>query len=87
MQMIWLEQLRKFFTPRYVLHLEREVELWRGQNMSLLLQLQEALKPKSPVAHIAKQFPKFTPAKTSWGAYLADEIAKQEKEEDGTHSS
>ena len=82
-----LDDIRRFFTPRYVLHLEREVELWRGQNMSLLLQLQEALKPKAPVAHVAKQFPKFTPAKTSWEAYLADEIAKQEKEEDGTHSS
>jgi hypothetical protein len=77
---VTLDDLRKFFTPRYVLHLEREVELWRGQNMSLLLQLQEALKP-TPVAHIKREFPKFTPKQTSWEAYLAEEIAKQEKEE------
>lgn len=80
-----LDDIRKFFTPRYVLHLEREIELWRGQNMSLVLQLQEALKP-APVAHIKREFPKIPPRQTSWEAYLADEISKQDKEDDGTHS-
>ena len=82
-----LDDIRKFFTPRYVLHLEREVELWRGQNTALLLQLQEALKPRVTAPAVKREFPKFAPAKTSWEAYLAEQIALQEKEEDGTHSS
>lgn len=77
-----LEDIRRFFTPRYVLHLEREVELWRGQNMSLLLQLQEALKPRVVPALPPRQFPVIPlPTKTSWEVHLAQEIKKQDQEE------
>jgi hypothetical protein len=78
--MTWLEAIRRFFTSRYVLHLEREVELWRGQNMSLLLQLQEALKP-TVQPQVKREFPKVAPMRTSWESYLAEEIRKQEQEE------
>lgn len=79
---------KDFFTPRYVLHLEREVEHLRGSNAMLLLELKNALVPPIPV--LSRRLPpKFVPPVTKWEAYLAEQIALQEKEDtaDGTHSS
>ena len=77
-----LENIRRFFTSRTILNLEREVEYLRGHNNQLLLELREVRSPKP-----AREFPKFTPVKTSWEKYLEEQIALQEKEEiDGTHS-
>jgi len=82
-----LDDLRKFFTPREVLQLQREVEYLRGHNNMLLLELREARSPKAAPA-VKREFPKFTPVKTSWEKYLEEQIALQEVEDvDGTHSS
>lgn len=80
-----LDNIKKFFTSAHVLHMEAEIAHLRGQNAMLLLELKNALAPQ-PTPHVKREFPKITPAKTSWETYLAAEIAKQEVE-DGTHSS
>lgn len=87
-----LTEIRKFFTSAHVLHMEAEIAQLRGQVAMLHLQLVEALKPAPPAPVAVRQpvFPKFTPAQTSWEAYLAEQIRLQEVEEepaDGTHSS
>jgi hypothetical protein len=81
-----LEAIKRFLTSAHVLHLERECEYLRGQNAMLHVQLMEALKP-TPAPQVKREFPKFVAPKTSWESYLAEQIALQEKEEDGTHSS
>lgn len=73
----WAELVRRFFTSRYVLHLENEVEHLRGQIDRLTMQLEMASKP--PARKV--EFPKFTPTRTSWESYLAEQIALQDKEE------
>lgn len=81
-----LDAIRKLFTSPYVLHMEREIEYLRGHNAQLLLELKTALIPPAPVS-VKRELPKYIPpVKTSWEAYLAEEIRKQEAE-DGTHSS
>ena len=79
-----LTEIRRFFTSGHVLHMEAEIAQLRGQVAMLHLQLMEALKP-TPAAPVApRQFPKFAPpVKTSWESYLAEQIALQEKEDDG----
>lgn len=82
-----LDAIKRFLTSAHVLHMETEIAQLRGQVAMLHLQLMEALRP-TPAPAVKREFPKFTPAQTSWEAYLAAEIAKQEVEEvDGTHSS
>lgn len=83
----FLSSIRKFLTSSHVLHMEAEIAYLRGQNSMLQLQLIESLKPKQSVITTPRQHIPFKPAVTSWDAYLAAEIAKQEQEEDGTHSS
>ena len=85
-----LTDIKRFFTSGHVLHMEAEIAQLRGQVAMLHLQLIEALKPPVlPAVHIKREFPKFIPQQTSWEAYLAAEIAKQDAEDtaaDGTHS-
>jgi hypothetical protein len=84
---VTLDDLKRLFTPRAILNLEREVEYLRGHNNMLLLQLREMSAPKLTAPTVKREFPKFTPARTSWESYLAEEIAKQEREDqDGAHS-
>lgn len=75
-----LEALRRFFTSSHVLHMEAEIAQLRGQNNMLHLQLMEALKPTPAAPAVKREFPKFTPARTSWESYLAEQIALQEVE-------
>lgn len=85
----FIVRLRAALTPFYIKHLEAEIELLRGQNARLQLKLEDSFAPKTAAPAAPRQFPKFTPAKTSWEAFLAEEIAKQEQEEsqDGTSGS
>jgi hypothetical protein len=78
---VTLDDLKRFFTPRAILNLEREVEYLRGHNNMLLLQLREMSAPKITAPAVKREFPKFTPTKTSWEAFRDAEIAKQETEE------
>ena len=73
------------FKSAYVEHLETEIMTLRGHNNMLLLQLST---PKVAPA-VKREFPKFTPVKTSWEKHVEEEMRKQELEEtpDGTHSS
>ena len=81
-----LDDIRRFFTSRTILNLEREVEYLRGHNNQLLMELREVRSPK-PAMQVHREFPKFTPVKTSWEKYLEEEIKRQElEEENGTHS-
>lgn len=85
-----LDAIKRFFTSAHVLHMEDEIAQLRGQNAMLHLELMGALKPTPAAPAPPRQFPKFTPTKTSWESYVAEQMALQEKEEqpvDGTHSS
>lgn len=81
--MTWLDSLRRALTSAHVLHMEAEIAQLRGQVSMLHLQLIEALKP-TPAPAVKREFPKFKPAQTSWEAYLAEQIALQDKEADVT---
>lgn len=77
----WMEVIRSFFTSRYVLHLENEVEHLRGQIGRLTMQLEMVSRPPAPQPIRKVEFPKFTPTRTSWEAYRDEQIALQDKEE------
>lgn len=79
-----LEDIKRFLTSPHVLHMEKEIDYLRGQNAKLQLELKEALTPRQPSVAPPRQFPTFVqPQKTSWEQYRDDEIARQEKEENG----
>jgi hypothetical protein len=84
-----LETIKRFFTSAHILHMEAEIAQLRGHVAMLHLQLLEALKPAAPAPAVKREFPKFTPTRTSWESYLAEQMALQEIEEvaDGTYSS
>lgn len=76
-----LDAIKRFFTSAHVLHMEAEIAQLRGQNAMLHLELMGALKPTPAAPAPPRQFPKFTPAKTSWESYVAEQMALQEVEE------
>ncbi len=82
-----LSDLKTFLTPRYVLHLEQEVEYLRGQVSRLTIVAEMNSKPAPHIMRTPPVPPK--PARTSWEVYRDEQIALQEKEDlvDGTHSS
>lgn len=77
-----LTEIKRFFTSAHVLHMEAEIAQLRGQVSMLHLQLMEALKPAPAAPVVKREFPKVKPQQTSWEAYLAEQIALQDKEED-----
>jgi hypothetical protein len=77
----WIDTLRRALTSAHVLHMEAEITQLRGQVSMLHLQLMEALKPTPAAPAVKREFPKFTPARTSWESYLAEQIELQDKEE------